>query len=195
VFGTEKGDELGYFVVIERVAEAGHLLAAVFDLGGDLRCLHGLADVGQGRTFLGSLAGGSVAIGASFIAEEGGSGLLGGVRSGSLRGGNGERDGREDGQDGKDTGWADFERSHIRIFSLIPQFALRLRPEQGSCMHRKYAVSCPKSEQKDSRARVSRSFAAYPERNVALAWLFSNLPVRESFLTLLKSTHCLVKRF
>ena len=76
MLGAEKGHQLSYFVVGDRVAEAGHLLAAVFDLGGDLRGLHGFADVGEGWTLLGSLGGGSVAIGAAFIAEEVGSGLL-----------------------------------------------------------------------------------------------------------------------
>jgi hypothetical protein len=76
VLGAEKGYELGYFVMGERVAEAGHFLASVFDLGGDMRGLHGLADIGQGWTFLGALRRGSVAVGASFVAEEGGSGLF-----------------------------------------------------------------------------------------------------------------------
>jgi len=115
VFGTEKGDELGYFVVIERVAEAGHLLAAVFDLGGDLRRLHGLADVGERRSLLGSLAGGSVAVGAAFIAEEVGSGLL--VGFGSKR-----TDGKSD-QASCDQNWKQirkkcFECSHMDYFRI-----------------------------------------------------------------------------
>ena len=76
MFGAEPGDELGQFVLGERVAETGHLLAAVFNLGGDLPGLHCLADIGQRRAFLRSLAGGSVAIGASLVAKKVGSGLL-----------------------------------------------------------------------------------------------------------------------
>ena len=73
---AEISDQLCHFVMRERVAEAGHLLAAVFDLGRDLRGLHGLANVGQRWSLLGSLSGGSVAISASFVAKEGGSRLL-----------------------------------------------------------------------------------------------------------------------
>ena len=77
MFGAEPGDELGQFVLGNRVAETGHLLAAVFNLGGDLPGLHCLADIGQRRAFWSSLAGGSVAVGASLVAEKVGSGLLG----------------------------------------------------------------------------------------------------------------------
>ena len=123
MLGTEKSYELGHFVMGERVAEAGHFLATVFDLGGDLRWLHSLANVGEGRTFLGALGCDSVAIGAAFVAEESGSGLFRSMRSGGVRLRNGQREGRGDGQDGQDIGRADFAWSHIYIFSSIPQFA------------------------------------------------------------------------
>ena len=115
MFGTEKGDELGYFVVIERVAEAGHLLAAVFDLGGNLHGLHGLADVGERRSLLGSLAGGSVAVGAALITKKVGSGLL--VGFGSKR-----MDGKSD-QASRDQNWKQirkrcFECSHMDYFRI-----------------------------------------------------------------------------
>jgi hypothetical protein len=118
MLGAEKGDEFGYVVLGERVAEAGHFLAAVFDLSGDLRGLHVLADVGQGRTFLGALRCGSVAVSAALVAEKGGSGLLirfrseriGSVGEKSERAGSGER--------WKQTRKAQFKCSHRDYFLI-----------------------------------------------------------------------------
>ena len=76
MLGAEKSYQLGNLIMGERLAEAGHFLATVFDLGGNLRGLHGLADVGQGRSFWGSLASCPVAISAALVTEKSGSGLF-----------------------------------------------------------------------------------------------------------------------
>jgi len=84
VFGAEPGYQLGDFIVGERVAERGHLAAAVQDLAGNGRRFHGFANLLQIRTLGGALGLSSVAVGAALVAEEVGPGLFGlpGIRGG-----------------------------------------------------------------------------------------------------------------
>ena len=118
VFCAEKGNELSQFVLGERVAEAGHLLPAILDLGGNLRGLQGLADVGQGRTLLGSLSAGAVAVGAAFVTKEVGSGLFRRFLSECVRGREGKNEGAGGAQDWKKTKKAHFESDHFDHFLI-----------------------------------------------------------------------------
>jgi len=83
MFGAQKRDQLGDLILGERVFEAGHLLSAVFDLCRNLSRLQGLANVGQRRSFLCALSGGSMAIGATLVAKQSGSLCFRSFRSGS----------------------------------------------------------------------------------------------------------------
>ncbi len=137
MFGAEPGDQLGYFVFGERVLETGHLLAAVFDLIGDLRRFHSLADVGQRGTLLGSLCRGTVAIGAAFLAEENGSGSLRGFGGECRIAGCGKEKGG--GQGGKQRLKPDLGYSHNPYFLIA-------RAGMASCagVLRELILSLPK---------------------------------------------------
>lgn len=126
MFGAEKGNQLRDLVLGEGVLKAGHLLAAVFDLRDDLRGLHGLADMGQRWTFLGSLRRVSMAVGATLVAEKHSSRSLGGFRIGRDSKRCAEREDAEKGQ-GRERPWKpDFESNHLIIFSLFPRVCLML---------------------------------------------------------------------
>lgn len=79
-------DERGDFVACERVAERGHVVAAVADLLGDLGGSELFADVAQVGPAVGAAeSGGAVAVSAAFVLEEGGAlGFLVFARFGDL---------------------------------------------------------------------------------------------------------------
>lgn len=118
MLGAEKSDQLCHFVMGERVAEAGHLLAAVFDLGRDLRGLHGLANIGQRWSLLSSLSRGSVAVGAAFIVKKDSSRFLLGFGRERECGVQGEGEEASCGQNWQPVRKAHFECSHIDDFLI-----------------------------------------------------------------------------
>lgn len=78
MLGAQVGDDLGRFLITERVGEGRHLLSAVENLVSHFvdGPLAFLADVDEGRSFLGSGAVCAVAMGTAFVAKEDGAGDL-----------------------------------------------------------------------------------------------------------------------
>jgi hypothetical protein len=146
VFGAEPGDELSYFVVGERVAEAGHLLTAILDLSGDLLCLHCLADIGQGWAFWGSLGGASVAVGTALVAKEVGSGLLVWFGSERIRSVGEKGEGAGSGKCRQQPRKAQFKYSHRDYFLIdfrdtAPALGGSKRPCDGWWLRKREKVS------------------------------------------------------
>ena len=77
-FGSEEGDEVGDVLGGELIAEGGHGLASVVDLGGDGGGLEAAADVLEVWAFATADAGGAVAVGAAGGGEEFGTVVGGG---------------------------------------------------------------------------------------------------------------------
>ena len=72
MLGAQEENELPDFILRKGIVEGRHFLAAVLDLIGHLNRGHGLANAGQGGSLGGACGGGSMAVGAAFVAEEDG---------------------------------------------------------------------------------------------------------------------------
>jgi len=70
MFSAQECDQLSHLILRKRVFEARHLLAAVFDLAGDLRGLQLSAGVGQRGSLVRTLGSVAVAVGATLVAKE-----------------------------------------------------------------------------------------------------------------------------